>query len=143
MPENTEERVYQLKKMVFFDLLDTAGRVFIVVNHSENVEIGKRGFLPEEKKNGLVLVFNSQMDFRWEEEGIHANLVFDGSKHRCFVPMADIIAIYSPEAQAQFITAPGSSDPKRAEIRENGSSVHGSEDIGKVVQVDFKKKEIK
>jgi hypothetical protein len=136
-----EEHIHHLKKTVFYDLLNIAGRVFIVVNYSENVSIGKRGFLPEEKENGLVLVFNSQMNFKWEEYGISARLVFDGSSHTCFIPIDDIIAIYSPEAQAQFITAPQTT--KRSKEKDIDNEINNfmtEKSSDNVVKVDFRKK---
>ena len=139
--EINEDHIHNLKKTVFYDLLNIAGRVFIVVNYSENVSIGNRGFLPEEKENGLVLVFNSQMNFRWEDYGISAQLVFGGSRHKCFIPTDDIIAIYSPEAQAQFITAPQTaSESKGKSIEKEVDKLMEEGSRDNVVKVDFSKK---
>ncbi|MGC8937897.1 MAG: hypothetical protein ACP5KH_02755, partial [Thermodesulfovibrio sp.] len=77
MIEFTDElikKLNELKKQTFFDLLELAGRVFIIVDYDESVVIGKRGFLPEEKERGLVLVFNSRMKFSWENDAITATL---------------------------------------------------------------------
>jgi hypothetical protein len=52
-----------LKKHTFFEILRLANRVFIIVDYDDTVIIGKRGFLPEEKERGLVLVFNNKMKF--------------------------------------------------------------------------------
>jgi stringent starvation protein B len=139
--EINEDLIYNLKKTVFYDLLNIAGRVFVVVNYSENVSIGNRGFLPEEKENGLVLVFNSQMNFSWEDYGISAQLVFGGSRHKCFIPIDDIIAIYSPEVQAQFITAPQKANRSKGEsIEKEVNKLLEEDNRDKVVKVDFSKK---
>ncbi|MEW6586176.1 MAG: hypothetical protein AB1442_11275 [Nitrospirota bacterium] len=92
---------------LFYDLLNDVGRVYIVIKHSENTTIGKRGFTEEEKKNGLVLVFN-QTNFKnleWTEDGsIIATLGFgEGNRpERCFINADDIISVFSPDAKVKF-----------------------------------------
>lgn len=133
--------IHALKKMVFYELLGLAGRVFIVTRYSENVSIGNRGFMPEEKKNGLVLVFNSQMKFAWNDQGIEATLVFGSSPQKCFIPQEDIIAVYSPEFEAQFITTPSGADgkiPREESFPEEPR--HREENGEKVIRIDFGKK---
>lgn len=133
--------LHALKKTVFYELLGLAGRVFIVTRHSKNVSIGSRGFLPEEKKNGLVLVFNSQMKFAWNDQGIEATLVFGSTPHRCFIPQEDIIAVYSPEFEAQFITTPSGADRKiPSEESFPEDTRHREENGEKVIKIDFGKK---
>jgi hypothetical protein len=133
------QNLQELKKQVFFEMLDLAGRVFVLVRHSDNVVIGRRGFLPEEKEKGLVLVFNKEMNFQWEQSGISAKLVFGATPERCFIPNDDILSVFSPELLAHFTV---STDEKHgsettscrtAEPQRKSSAV-------KVVQVDFKRK---
>ena len=121
-------------------MLDLAGRVFIVARYSENVVIGNRGFTEEEKNNGIVLVFNSAMNFSWDDFGIASTLVFGTSPQKCFIPIEDIIAIYSPELNSQFITAlpPRSESTEKPE--EEGVPPREDETASKVVKVDFTKK---
>jgi hypothetical protein len=129
-----DQKLNELKKKVFQEILDVAGRVFIVARYSDQVMIGKRGFTEEEKKNGLVLVFNVHMNFVWDESGISSTLVFGTTPQKCFVPAEDIIAIYSPELQCQFISAPQTSQemaPGKDEEEKAGPNV---------VKVDFRKK---
>lgn len=121
-----------LKKDVFFKLIETAGRAFILVRYSDKVRIGGRGFLPEEKERGIVLVFNSQMNFTWEASGIHATLAFGSSAEKCFIPVEDIIAVYSPELGAQFVITPP--EPVKGAAKE--PEARGD----KVIKVDFTKK---
>ncbi len=115
-------------------MLDMAGRVFIVARYSEDVAIGSRGFTEEEKKNGIVLVFNKSMNFTWDDLGISSTLVFGTSPQKCFVPVDHIVAIYSPELKSQFITSPETvtqmKDSKETEAKTAPN----------VVQVDFTKK---
>lgn len=127
-----------LKKLVFYEMLETAGRVFIIVRFSERVRIGNRGFTEEEKKNGIVLVFNKSMNFSWDDSGLTAILVFGQSQQKCFVPSEDIIMIYSPELNSQFISAqpaaPENTDKEKTEPSESPLTSRDSN----VVSVDFK-----
>jgi hypothetical protein len=136
---NAPEDLNGLKKRVFFDMLDLAGRVFVLVRHSDNVVIGKRGFLPGERENGLVLVFNNKMKFRWDEPGISAQLVFGRTDEQCFIPHEDIVSIFSPELLAQFTVSPDERNiaaPVPAQTTEPEKKTARP----KVVKVDFKKK---
>ncbi|HXX54010.1 MAG TPA: hypothetical protein VEI28_05510 [Thermodesulfovibrionales bacterium] len=129
-----DKKLNELKRTVFDEILDAVGRVFIVARYSEQVIIGKRGFTEEEKKDGLVLVFNVHMNFVWDEFGISSTLVFGTTPQKCYVPAEDIIAIYSPELQCQFISAPQASHdspPGKDQEEKTGPNV---------VKVDFRKK---
>jgi hypothetical protein len=129
-----DQKLNELKKKIFHEILDIVGRVFIVARYSEHVVIGKRGFTEEERKNGLVLVFNVHMHFVWDESGISSTLVFGKTPQKCLVPATDIVAIYSPELQCQFISAPQTSQevsPGKEEEEKAGPNV---------VKVDFSKK---
>ncbi len=122
----------ELKKQVFYGLLDLAGRVFMLVEYADGVVIGARGFLPEEKEKGIVLVFNKRMNFQWDESGISAKLVFGATPQQCFIPAEAILSIFSPETSAQFSVSPGkSASPEPEETPPCGS---------KIVKVDFQKK---
>jgi len=134
------ETLEELKKRVFYDMLNMAGRVFIAVRYGEDVVIGKRSFLHEEKEKGLVLVFNRKMNFTWDDAGIRVTLVFGTSPEKCFIPQESIITIFSPELNAQFSDlSNGGEDAKRPQkimkVTENKPSPGK-----KVINVDFKKK---
>jgi hypothetical protein len=136
--------IHDLKKQVFYELLDLVGRVFVLVRYSQEVVIGDRGFLPEEKEKGLVLVFNSRMNFVWDDSGISARLVFGTTPQQCFVPVNSILSVFSPELSAQFLTAPDQKPVHKkqagaSEVPKKKESVKGIRD-SKVVEVDFKKK---
>ena len=132
-----QSSMHGLKKTVFFEMLDMAGRVFIVVRYSEQVIIGNRGFTEDERKNGIVLVFNRSMNFSWDDSGIITTLVFGTSPQKCFIPIEDIAAIYSPELNAQFVIPSRASGEKSEDHSTEGS--HGQEG-DKVVRVDFSRK---
>ncbi len=135
----------ELKKRIFFDMLDLVGRVFIVARHSPDVVIGKRGFLPEEKKKGIVLVFNRRMNFEWGANAISAKLVFGAVTHECFIPLEAIISIFSPELSAQFSVSPEVASSAGDKIitektlsKPSDKQVKSADD--KVVRIDFNKK---
>jgi hypothetical protein len=128
-----------LKKQIFFELLNLVGRVFILVKYSDKVHLGKRLFTEEEKDKGIVLVFNSRMNFLWDDYGISATLVFDTSPQKCFIPIDDIIAVYSPELNTQFISSPP--QVKSAEESPTIKKIKTKKDVsGNVIEVDFTKK---
>jgi hypothetical protein len=131
--------IHDLKKYIFYEMLNLAGRVFILVKHSDDVVIGKRGFLPEEMEKGLVLVFNSMMNFRWDDAGISAKLVFGAATEQCFIPHDAVLSIFSPELSAQFTVAPGADNAAEKKRQAVGDAPKKTEK-GKVVQVDFNKK---
>ena len=134
-----------LKKQVFYSMLNLAGRVFILARYSEDVTIGNRGFLPEEKEKGIVLVFNKRMNFEWTDSGISAKLVFGAATHQCFIPHDKIMSVFSPELSAQFAVAPTpesvskeAGDQKKILPRVRKKADRSPDD--KVVRVDFHKK---
>lgn len=151
---DVQESLNNLKKHVFFELLQLAGRAFALVRFSENVILGKRGFTAEEKENGIILVFNSKMNFAWDDYGITATLVFGTTPQKCFIPADDIVAVYSSELNAQFITSFQSTAPLNKKNDESGQhekNVSGKQDLGarpqeeavpssNVVKVDFTKR---
>lgn len=128
--------INDLKKTVFYEMLNMAGRVFILVSHSENVIIGNRGFMREEKENGIVLVFNQGMSFSWDEAGISAVLAFGPSPEKCLIPAENIVMIYSPELNSQFVTTLKPSEEKSPGDKTDPLPEQGE----KVVKIDFTRK---
>jgi hypothetical protein len=96
-------KLNSIKRHLFFELMNAAGRVFVLVKHSENVVLGKRGFTADERDKGIILVFNPRMNALWDEHGITATLVFGSAPQKCFIPADDVVAVYSPELNAQFV----------------------------------------
>ncbi|WP_353683784.1 ClpXP protease specificity-enhancing factor SspB [Thermodesulfovibrio sp. 3907-1M] len=137
MIEFTDElirRLNDLKRQTFFDLLELAGRVFIVVDYDESVVIGKRGFLPEEKERGLILVFNSRMKFNWENDAITATLVFGSTPEKCYIPVNAIAAVFSPDLRVQLSVPVVKKTNKEEQINET-SKQSDMEDKGKVIDI--------
>lgn len=131
--------INDLKREVFYRLLETAGRVFILVRYSEDVEIGRRGFLPEEVENGLVLVFNRRMRYSWDDFYLKANLNFGTAVERCCIPSDAITAVYSPELGTQLVITPTSGEGDTDGEDSDGMVVRSSAGE-KVIKVDFKKR---
>jgi hypothetical protein len=131
------QNLTDLKKHIFFELLELAGRVFVLVGHSDNVLIGERGFLPEEREKGLILVFNRKMNFEWNAQGISATLGFGPRNEKCFIPSESVISVFSPDLNAQFSVSPAEQEPAQTkQIGEKGPSPSKE----KVIKVDFGKK---
>jgi hypothetical protein len=126
----------EIMAQVFFDMLAVGGRVFVAIRYDKDVVIGRRGFLPEEKEKGLVLVFNQKMKFDWDDAGISATLVFGTSPEKCFIPLGSIMTIFSPELNAQFSVLPAEKAPAADETdRDKEKGPSGGE---KVIKVDFR-----
>lgn len=92
---------------LFYELLNDYGRVYLIVKYSEKTIIGKRGFTEEEKKQGLIFVFNNKnhRDLEWTDSGdIITTLGFGAGNRpeRCFIYSDDIISIFSPDAQIKL-----------------------------------------
>ncbi len=151
----TTDDLNDLKRHIFFDFMDKTGRAFVLVRYSDNVVLGNRGFTAEEKRNGIILVFNSRMNFLWDDYGITATLVFGTSPQKCFIPVDDIMAVYSPDLNAQFMVSPqssaisgpqptGSQKEGEKSIRKlelkKGEKTKKDEKQGHVIKVDFTKK---
>ena len=126
-----------LKKHIFFELLGLAGRVFILVKYSEDVLIGERGFLPEEKEKGIILVFNPAMKFAWDDQGISATLGFGAKTEKCFIPPDSIISIFSPDLNTQFSSSPPAQETPQKKPARKADQVPSKE---KVIKVNFSKK---
>ena len=132
-----------IKKQIFYDMLELAGRVFIAVRYSDNVVIGNRGFLPEEKEKGLVLVFNKMMNFEWSESGISATLGFGTKTEKCFIHPDEIFAVFSPELSAQFIVSregQTKTNPRPIKTPAKKQPLNRKTAGQKVVKIDFKNK---
>jgi hypothetical protein len=132
-----KKNLAELKKQVFYDMLTISGRVFVAVRYGDDVVIGNRGFLPQEKEKGIILVFNQKMKFTWDDKGITATLVFGSTPEKCFIPQERIMNIFSPELNAQFSTFPQEKAAGQAVRKEAGENAPVEE---KVIKVDFGRK---
>lgn len=129
-----------LKKEVFFSLLNLAGRVYIAIEYGDDVLIGRRGFMPEEKEHGLILVFNNKMKFTWDDYGISTTLVFGQTPEKCFVPQERIVSVFSPELNVQFSAAPQPRQDEGPKPQQQPKESAPSAKDEKVIKVEFGKK---
>lgn len=148
-----------LKRHIFFEFINIAKRAFILVRYSEDVVLGRRGFTEDEKENGIMLVFNDRMNFQWDDYGLTATLVFGTSPQKCFIPADDIIAVSSPELNAQFVTSPSTPQPQivnsqvssqkeyethlsiqAKQAKQEQKGLKDKKQTGHVIEVDFTKK---
>lgn len=91
-----------LRKSVFYNILDMAGKVYIVVKYSEE------SILPWTKKHikegSMSLVFN-QSNYKnlvWTNSRVNVVLGFSDTTMQCTFPSKDIIAIFSPQLNIHF-----------------------------------------
>lgn len=131
------QNLTELKKHIFYELLNMAGRVYILVRYSDDVLIGERGFLAEEKEKGLILVFNQKMNFEWSDQGITATLGFGAKSEKCFIPPDSIISVFSPDLNAQFSVSPVAQEVGQKKPSKKRDHAPSKE---KVIKVDFTKK---
>jgi len=89
------------------------------------------------------------MNFQWDDYGLTATLVFGTSPQKCFIPDDDIIAVYSPELNAQFVISPSPSQPRIVSSqkehetplsKQEQKGVKDKKQTGHVIEVDFTKK---
>jgi hypothetical protein len=139
-----EERINNLKRHIFYELLAGAGRVMILVRYSPDVIIGKRGFVGDEVETGITLALNPQMKFSWDDYGITAVLAFGASSQKCFIPAGSIAAVYSPELKTQFFAPVDEKNNHKISSGRGATSkeaapdtAKGGHDSGNVINVDF------
>ena len=112
-----KEQVAYLQKL-FYDLWNDFGSVYLLVNHSERTRIGRRGFTDDEKKHGLVLVFNNRTnaELTWDDEGnLSCLLAFGTRKEDVFIHHEDLRGVFSPEAGVQFLRDVRDKQPEKPE----------------------------
>jgi hypothetical protein len=134
-----KKQVEYLQKL-FYDVWNDFGSVYLIVNHSDRTRIGTRGFTEEERKQGLLLVFNNKTNttLNWDAEGnLSCVLAFGARKEDVFIHHDDLLGLFSKEAGVQFIR----SDINREGTSERPEKDAGEADTGQVVSMsDFRKR---
>jgi hypothetical protein len=124
---------------LFYDIWNDFGSVYLLVRHSVNTTIGKRGFTDEEKKKGLVLVFNSKTNnsLGWDADGnLTCVLAFGSRKEDVSIHHDDMLGVFSPEAGVQFLRSDLSNEPS---VRAENDAGH--DDKKQIVSmIDFKQR---
>jgi hypothetical protein len=108
-----KKQVEYLQRL-FYDIWNDFGSVYLLVRHSSRTSIGKRGFTEEEKKQGLVLVFNNTTNAKldWDAEGnLTCVLAFGARREDVFIHHDDLLGAFSREAGVQFIRSDAGSEP--------------------------------
>jgi hypothetical protein len=111
-----KKQVAYLQRL-FYDLWNDFGSVYLLVKYSERTIIGNRGFTDEEKKQGLILVFNNQTSNRldWDAEGnVSCVLAFGRRREDVSIHHDDLFGVFSPEAGVQFVRSDISKEPREA-----------------------------
>lgn len=111
-----KKQVEYLQKL-FYDVWNDFGSVFLLVKYSDRTIIGKRGFTEEEKKQGLILVFNNKTSstLNWDSEGnLTCVLAFGTRREPVSVHHDDLLGVFSPEAGVQFLRSDVSKEPAAA-----------------------------
>lgn len=108
-----KKQVEYLQRL-FYDIWNDFGSVYLLVKYSDNTTIGKRGFTEEEKKQGLILVFNNKTNntLDWDAEGnLTCVLAFGTRKEDVYIHHDDLLGVYSLEARVQFLRNDISNEP--------------------------------
>lgn len=124
-----KKQVAYLQKL-FYDIWNDFGSVYLLVKHSDNTRIGKRGFTEEEMKQGLTLIFNNKTNITldWDAEGnLFCVLAFGSRKEEVSIHHNDLLGVFSPEAGVQFLRTEVSKEtaetPERDAARVDGKHV--------------------
>ena len=124
---------------LFHDIWNDFGSVYLLVKYSEKTIIGRRGFTDEEKKRGLVLVFNNKTSnaLDWDAEGnLTCVLAFGTRTEDVSIHHDDLLGVFSPEAGVQFIRSDVSKEA--APSSERGAGSGGARQV--VSMINFKKR---
>ncbi len=111
-----KKQVEYLQKL-FYDIWNDFGSVYLIVKYSDRSSIGKRGFTEEEKKQGLILVFNNKTGntLDWDAEGnLTCVLAFGERKEELSIHHDDLLGVFSSEAGVQFLRGDASKEPAAA-----------------------------
>jgi hypothetical protein len=133
-----KKQVEYLQKL-FYDIWNDFGSVYLIVKYSSNTTIGKRGFTEEEKKQGLILVFNNKTSntLNWDAEGnLTCVLAFGPRKEDVYIHHDDLLGVFSSEAGVQLLRSDASKEPAPAPETDAG---HG-DDKHVVSMSSFKKR---
>jgi hypothetical protein len=108
-----KKQVEYLQRL-FYDIWNDFGSVYLLVSYSSRTSIGKRGFTEEERKQGLVLVFNNKTNAKldWNAEGdLTCVLAFGARKEDVYIHHDDLHGVFSREAGVQFLRSDTGSVP--------------------------------
>jgi hypothetical protein len=111
-----KKQVAYLQRL-FYDIWNDFGSVYLIVNHSDKTRIGLRGFTEEERKRGLVLVFNNKTNntMDWDDEGnLSCVLAFGARNEDVYIHHGDLLGVFSREAGVQFLRSDVGREPAQS-----------------------------
>jgi hypothetical protein len=117
-----KKQVEYLQKL-FYDIWNDFGSVYLLVKYSSRTNIGKRGFTEDERKQGLVLVFNNKTNANmdWDVEGnLTCVLAFGARKEDVYIHHDDLLGVFSREAGVQFLRSDTASEPAASPEKDAG-----------------------
>ncbi len=121
-----KKQVEYLQRL-FYDIWDDFGSVYLLVKYSSRTSIGKRGFTEQEKKQGMILVFNNKTSntLNWDAEGnLTCVLAFGTRKENVSIHHDDLLGVFSSEANVQFLRGDADKEPAASPEPDAG---HGDE----------------
>jgi hypothetical protein len=133
-----KKQVEYLQRLIY-DIWNDFGSVHLLVKYSGKTSIGKRGFTEEEKKRGLVLVFNNKTSntLDWDAEGnLTCVLAFGTRKEDVSIHHDDLLGVFSQEAGVQFLR--GDTGNKTAASPDKGNGNGGDKQVVSIS--NFKKR---
>jgi len=117
-----KKQVEYLQKL-FYDIWNDFGSVYLLVKYSSRTNIGNRGFTEDERRQGLVLVFNNKTNAKldWDAEGnLTCVLAFGARKEDVYIHYDDLLGVFSREAGVQFLRSDSSSEPAASPEKDPG-----------------------
>ncbi len=117
-----KKQVAYLQRM-FYDIWDDFGSVYLIVSYSDKTRIGKRGFTDEERKRGLVLIFNDKTNnmMDWDDEGNLACVLSFGARNEdVYIHHDDLLGVFSREAGVQFLRSDVGREKSSSSARDAG-----------------------
>jgi hypothetical protein len=117
-----KKQVEYLQRL-FYDIWNDFGNVYLLVKYSSRTNIGKRGFTDDERKQGLVLVFNNKTNAKldWDAEGnLTCVLAFGARKEDVYIHHDDLLGVFSEEAGVQFLRSDAGSEPATSPEKDAG-----------------------
>lgn len=93
------------RKQIISTILDTGDKFYMHIAPLEDVHIGKRGLIDQEKDQGIMLVFGNESfkDFEWDELYIYLSMRFSGSWEHLMIPINAIQTVFDDPVNPKYI----------------------------------------
>ncbi len=133
-----KELLREFKAHTFDSFWERFGTFFVHILPHPNLEIGKRGLLPEEKESGIVLVFGPKAvrDISSQPDYLYAELQFGYAWEKLIIPWDAVFRMYD-KAQIAVVQTKVFADDLEWEKKEPGKKTE-KKPISKQVSADSK-----